>query len=108
VIAALGVRGVLARAEQTHRLGAFYASALFGGIALYLAGHLLFKQVMHNRLSIPRLITAGVVLAALPLAIYLPPLGALGLLVVILAALIAVETGRYAELRQRLREHERP
>jgi low temperature requirement protein LtrA len=105
VIAALGVRGVLGRAEQTARLGAFYASALFGGIALYLLGHVLFKQLMGNGRSVPRLVTAGVALAALPVAIYLPPLGGLGLIVVILTALISVETRRYSDLRSTLRAH---
>ena len=29
-------------------LGGFYAAALFGGVALYLAGELLVKQRMHS------------------------------------------------------------
>ena len=38
MLAALGVEGVLAHADEAEPLGAFYASALFGGVALYLAG----------------------------------------------------------------------
>jgi low temperature requirement protein LtrA len=59
VLAALGVEGVLAHAEEIKPLGAFYAAALFGGVALYLAGHLLFKQRMHTTLSLPRLVASG-------------------------------------------------
>ncbi len=106
VIAALGVRGVLAHAEQAGRLGVFYASALFGGVALYLLGHILFKHLMHNALSTPRLVAAGSVLVAVPAATFLPPLGALGLLVAILAGLIAFETVHYSGLRRSIRHHE--
>jgi hypothetical protein len=39
VLAALGIEGVLAHADEPEPLGAFCASALFGGVALYLAGN---------------------------------------------------------------------
>jgi hypothetical protein len=45
---------------ESKPLGAFYALPLFGGFALYLAGHLLFKRRMHNALSLPRLGAIGV------------------------------------------------
>ena len=73
VLAALGVEGVLSHADETEPLGAFYALPLFGGVALYLAGQLLFKRRIHNTLSLPRLVTIGVLLAALPAAVVLPP-----------------------------------
>ena len=38
VVAALGVEGVMAHADEAKPLGDFYAPALFGGVALYLAG----------------------------------------------------------------------
>ena len=103
VLAALGVEGVLAHAGEREPLGAFYALPLFGGVALYLVGQLLFKRRMHSALSLPRLVTAGVLLAALPATAVLPPLAGLAGLVVILAALIVVETTRYAQIRRSLR-----
>jgi low temperature requirement protein LtrA len=103
VLAALGVEGVLAHAGEREPLGAFYALPLFGGVALYLAGQLLFKRRMHNALRLPRLVTACVLLAALPAAVVLPPLVGLAGLVLILAALIVVETSRYAQVRRSLR-----
>ena len=103
VLAALGIEGVLAHAGEREPLGAFYALALVGGVTLYLAGQLLFKRRMHNTLSLPRLVTIGVLVAALPAAVVLPPLVGLAGLVLILAALIVVETTRYAPVRRNLR-----
>jgi low temperature requirement protein LtrA len=103
VLTALGVEGVLAHAEETKPLGGFYAAALFGGAALYLAGYLVFKQRMHGALGLPRLVTVGVLLAALPAAIVLPPLVGLAGLVLILTALVSFETTRYAQTRRSLR-----
>jgi low temperature requirement protein LtrA len=108
VIAAVGVRGVLGHADHARPLGYFYAAALFGGFAVYLAGHVLFKRRMHEGLSLPRIITAGVLLAVLPAAAWLPPLAGLAGLVGILASLIAVETTRYASLRHSLRHEPAP
>jgi low temperature requirement protein LtrA len=104
VLAALGIEGVLAHAGDSKPLGGFYAAPLFGGVALYLAGELLFKQRMHSTLSLPRLVAIGVLLAALPAAIALPPLVGLAGSVLILAALIVVETTRYAQTRRSLRD----
>jgi low temperature requirement protein LtrA len=103
VLAALGVRGVVAHAEETTGLGGFYAAALFGGAALYLAGHLLFKRQMHNGLSKARLLAVGLLLAIFPAAVHLPALAGLAALVATLAALIVYETTRYSELRRTLR-----
>jgi low temperature requirement protein LtrA len=103
VLAALGVEGVLAHAEESRPLGGFYAAALFGGVALYLAGSLVFKWRMHGSPSLPRLVAIGVLLAGLPAAVLLAPLVGLAGLVLILAALVGVETTRYAQTRRSLR-----
>jgi low temperature requirement protein LtrA len=97
VLTALGVEGVLAHAEEAKPLGGFDAAAL------YLAGYLVFKQRMHGALGLPRLVAIGVLLAALPAAIVLPPLVGLAGLVLILAALASFETTRYAQTRRSLR-----
>jgi hypothetical protein len=46
------MEGVLAHADEPEPLSGFYAAALFGGVALYLAGYLLFKRRMHGALSL--------------------------------------------------------
>jgi low temperature requirement protein LtrA len=103
VLAAVGVESVLAHAAEREPLGVFYALALFGGVALYLAGHLLFERRMHNALSLPRLVAICVLLAALPAAVMLPPLAGLAGVVLILAALVMFESTRYARTRRDLR-----
>jgi low temperature requirement protein LtrA len=96
IVGAVGVEGVLAHAGDVKPLGLFYAAALYGGIALYLAGHLFFKHRLYATLNVPRLVTVIVLLLALPAAAYLPPLVGLAGLVLLLVALIGVETRRYA------------
>jgi low temperature requirement protein LtrA len=103
VLAALGVEGVVAHAGEGKPLGAFYALPLFGGVAVYLAGQLLFKRRVHGALSLPRLVATGMLLAGLPAAVALPSLVGLTGLVLILAGLIVVETTRYAQTRRNLR-----
>jgi low temperature requirement protein LtrA len=103
IVGAVGVEGVLAHAGDGEPLGLFYAAALYGGFALYLAGHLLFKQRMYAALSVPRVLTVGVLLLALPAATFLPPLVGLLGLVLLLSVLIGVETRRYAALRAGVR-----
>jgi low temperature requirement protein LtrA len=103
IVGAVGVEGVLAHAADGKPLGLFYAATLYGGFALYLAGHLLFKQRMYATLSVPRLVTVGVLLLALPAAALLPPLVGLAGLVLLLVVLIGVETRRYAAIRTGVR-----
>ncbi|MFC8617158.1 low temperature requirement protein A [Micromonospora purpureochromogenes] len=100
VLAALGVEGVLAHASGHGELGWFYAAALCGGTALYLIGHLLFANRMRYAVHAGRLVTTAVLLGWLPAAAVLPSLVALAVVVGILAALIAGETVRYADVRR--------
>ena len=103
IVGAVGVEGVLAHAGDGKPLGLFYAATLYGGFALYLAGHLLFKQRMYATLSMPRLVMVVVLLLALPAAAFLPPLVGLAALVLLLVVLIGLETRRYATLRAGVR-----
>jgi low temperature requirement protein LtrA len=103
IVGAVGVEGVLAHAGDGKPLGLFYAAALYGGFALYLAGHLLFKQRVYATLSAPRLVAVCLLLLALPAAALLPPLAGLAGLVLLLLALSGFETRRYAALRTGVR-----
>ncbi|MEU8612474.1 low temperature requirement protein A, partial [Actinoplanes sp. NPDC048791] len=91
--------GVVAHAGDSEPLGAWYALSLYGGAALYLGGHLLFAYRMHTVLSAPRLVAAGVLLAAVPAAVVLPPAAGLAGLVAVLTALIIAETNRWSPRR---------
>ena len=96
---------MLAHADVGKPLGLFDAAALYGGLALYLAGHLLFKQRLYATLSRPRLVTIGVLLCGVPVAAGMPPLAGLAGLVLVLGVLIVVETRRYAGLREGAHRH---
>jgi low temperature requirement protein LtrA len=104
VLTALGVEEVLAHVGETDPLGRFAALALHGGLALYLLGHVAFKRRLHGTVSAPRLATAAVLALAAPLSAEFPPLAALALVVAVLGTLVAVETARYAPLREGLRQ----
>ena len=103
VLAAVGVEGVLAHAVDSKPLGVFSASALLGGIAVYVAGNLVLSNRVHRQLSVVRLVAVGLLLACVPAAALLPPLAGLALASLVLTSLVAVETIRYAETRRSLR-----
>ena len=103
IIAAVGIEGVLAHAGDGKGLGTFYALPLYGGVVLYLLGHLFFKRRVLGRTSRERLVAIVVLLAAVPAAIAVAPLVALGGLVLVLGALIAFESLRYADDRRGVR-----
>jgi low temperature requirement protein LtrA len=102
VFTALGIEGVVARADSSHGLDWFYAGALYGGAALYVAGLLLFGRIMLGIWGGIRLAALGLLLAGIPLTTVLPPVAALAGVVMVLAAVAAAETRRYAELRRRV------
>lgn len=104
VVTAVGVEQVLAHATESDELGAFAAGTLFGGVALYIVGQLLFKWRLRMGISIPRLSAVLVLLAAWPLAAFGSPLIGLTAVVVVLAVLIAFEVARYAETRNSIRQ----
>jgi low temperature requirement protein LtrA len=105
LLAALGVEGVVAHAGTSRPLGLFSALPLFGGAALYLAGHLLFEHRMHGTWNRARMATIGVLVAAAPLAAGLPPVAGLAGLVAVLTVLIVVEsTARDAGTVERIEQ----
>jgi low temperature requirement protein LtrA len=103
IVAAVGVEGVLEHADETKGLGAFYALPLYGGLALYLAGHVFFKRRVLGSASRERPVAVAVLLAAIPAGIAAPPLAAMAGVVVILGVLLGVESVRYADHRRGVR-----
>jgi low temperature requirement protein LtrA len=101
VLLALGLKKTLAHVEDPLKL--VPAVALLGGPALYLLGHVAFRWRNVHRFNAPRLLCAIVLLALIPVAVEIPALATLGVVVAVLAALIAYEAVHFAELRDRLR-----
>jgi hypothetical protein len=79
------------------------ATALLGGTAMYLLAHVGFRYRHIGTLSKQRLLTAVVTVALIPVAVELPALATLALLAVVLSALVAYETIRFAERRDEIR-----
>jgi low temperature requirement protein LtrA len=101
VLVALGLKKTLEHVEDP--LKVVPATALLGGAAVYLLAHVAFRWRNVHRFSWQRLLCAGVLVALLPAALELSALLTVTIVSLLLAALLAFETWRFAELRDRLR-----
>lgn len=80
--------------------------ALYGGIALYLAAHLLFRWRNIASLNVQRAVVLVALLIAIPLTGGLPALAQLGLAAVALAALVGYEVTAQKQWRTQVRSAE--
>ena len=112
VLLALGLKKVLEYVGDTEHhhlddplkgIGLF---ALYGGVVLYLLGHVGFKWRTMHRLSGSRLVTALLAAIAVPLLLNVPALGQLAVLTALLAGLVAFESVRFAQERDQLKHGE--
>ena len=101
ILFAIGVKRTLI--ELHAHLQIVPATALCGGIAMYLIALSAFKRRNIGTLNTQRLVAASVLLAMIPLATAVPALLALGLVTAVACGLIVFEVMRYAETRQRVR-----
>jgi low temperature requirement protein LtrA len=91
VISAVGVEDAIAHAEEAAPLGLFGATALLGGVSLYLAGHGFFWRRMSGRWHVWQFGAATLLLALIPLATVLPALVCLGLVVAVVISNAALQ-----------------
>src|SRR5215207_1733938 len=101
VLIALGVKKTLGHVDEP--LKTIPAVALFGGIALYYAGHLGFRLRNVGTINRPRLVALALCLALIPLGTEVDAVAALALATAVTSGVIAYEAMRYAEARQRIR-----
>jgi low temperature requirement protein LtrA len=101
VLFALGVKKTLGHVGD--ELEVVPAVALCGGVALYLVALSALKRRNIGSFNYPRLTAAAVLAVLAPLATGMPALLALGLVAATTCGLIAYETVRYAETRDRVR-----
>ncbi|HEV2873883.1 MAG TPA: low temperature requirement protein A [Thermoleophilaceae bacterium] len=101
VLVALGVKKTIGDVDEPLKTAP--AVALFGGIALYYAGHVGFRLRNVGSLNRPRLVALAVCLALIPLGIEMDALVSLALAAAVTSAVIAYETVRYAEARHHIR-----
>jgi low temperature requirement protein LtrA len=103
VLAALGLHEVLAHPEE--ELQVVPAFALYGGVAIYLLGHVAIRLRGAHTLNSRRLGLALLLFALVPIATAISGDAALGIVVALLAALIAYETRGYGEGRREVRHN---
>jgi len=100
IVFAIGVKRTL-EAVDAH-LAAVPATALCGGVALYLLSLSAFKRRNVGSFNLQRLLVAAALVALVPAATVLPAIAALGLVATAACGLIAFEYLRYAEARERV------
>jgi len=101
VLVALGMKKTIGDVGEPLKL--VPAVATLGGTALYLLAHVAFRYRNVHRLSIHRLLCAVLLVALIPVALEVSALTSLAILLGALVALIAYETIRFAELREKMR-----
>jgi low temperature requirement protein LtrA len=101
ILFAVGVKKTLG--DVSEPLKVVPAVALCGGVALYLAAHVLFRLRNVRTWSVRRVVATFALLALIPLAVELPALATLALVAALTGALIAYEAIRYADARDRVR-----
>jgi low temperature requirement protein LtrA len=101
VLMALGMKKTLGHVDEP--LETVPAVALFGGLALYYAGHIGFRLRNVGTLNRQRLVALVVCLALIPLGTAVDAIVALALACLVSSSVIAYEAMRYAEARARIR-----
>jgi low temperature requirement protein LtrA len=101
VLVALGVKKTLGDVEEP--LKTIPSVALFGGVALYYAGHVGFRLRNVGTLNRQRLVALVACLVLIPLGTEVDAIVALALAAAVTSTVIAFEAIRYAEARRRVR-----
>jgi low temperature requirement protein LtrA len=101
VLIALGVKKTVGDVDEP--LKTIPAIALFGGVALYYAGHLGFRLRNVGTINRPRSVALLLCLALIPLGKQFDAIAALALAAAVTSGVIAYEAVRYAEARHRIR-----
>jgi low temperature requirement protein LtrA len=101
VLIALGIKKTIGDVDEPLKVAP--AVALFGGIALYYAGHIGVRWRMTHTLFRGRVVALVVSLALIPVATEIDALFALALAALVTSGVILYEVLRYAEDRHRIR-----
>jgi len=109
VLVAFGLKEVLLYVSDssehslTDPLPAVALVALVGGVVLYLLGHVVFKWLTVHTVSVVRLAAAGALLLTIPLIAGQPALVQLGVVALLVACAVLVESVLFAESRRKIR-----
>ena len=105
VLLALGLKKVFAGLDSS--LKPTIATALFGGVALYLLGHLLFRRRNMGTWNVQRAVAMAVLIALIPLGVVASAWVSLVVLTSVLVALVTYEALHFAAGSRALRESAR-
>src|SRR5262245_825403 len=111
VLTAFGLKKVMEYVSDTdaHDLGdplqGIAVFSLYGGVVVYLLGHVAFRWRTTQQVMPARLVAVGGLVLTGVIAAQLPALAALACLVAVVALLIAYEAIAYAEYRRELHQH---
>jgi low temperature requirement protein LtrA len=109
VLVAFGLKEVLlyvsdsSHHELTDPLPPVALAALVGGAAIYLLGHVVFKWLTVHAFSVVRVAAAAALLVATPLIAETPALVQLGVVALLVACAVVIESVVFAESRRRIR-----
>jgi low temperature requirement protein LtrA len=103
VFLALGMKKSLL--DLTEPLKLIPSAALFGGVALYLIGHILFRLRNMGSVNVQRAVVAVLMLVAIPIGVTVPAYLSLAILVMLLVGLIVFELVAFREARHHIRYH---
>ena len=106
VLLALGLKKTLGHVDDALEIET--ASAMLGGLAAYLLAHVAFRWRNVHRFSAARTLVALIALALIPLAVEIPALATLAIATAVMVAMIAYESWRFHDLRDRLRHQTEP
>jgi low temperature requirement protein LtrA len=106
VVGALGLEEIVAHVDE--HLDLEHATAVLGGTALYLLGHVALRLRSAHTLNRHRLAVAVLLVLAIPAATSVRPLVVLGVVNALVWAMIATETAHYGSTRPQLRHHVHP
>jgi low temperature requirement protein LtrA len=109
VLVAFGLKEVLlyvsdsSHHELTDPLPPVALAALVGGAAIYLLGHVVFKWLTVHAFSVVRVAAAAALLVATPLIAGTPALVQLGVVALLVACAVVIESVVFAESRRKIR-----
>jgi low temperature requirement protein LtrA len=101
VLAAVGLENTLHHVDEP--LHTVPAAALLGGVALYLLAHVALHARNARSLNHHRLVLAAMLVGLVPMAVRIPAIATLAGVVVLLWAMVGLETMHHGEARTQLR-----
>jgi low temperature requirement protein LtrA len=111
IFIALGLKKVLEYVSDTEShtlldpLTGVPLIALYGGVAVYLLGHVAFRRRNTGTWNPQRVAVAAALLLLAPFAWHLPAMASLALVALLLTGLVAYETVRFRQARNEVRHH---